>query len=76
MPFGDLAQALPLAAVALDGSIVEYQRVAADVLTLEPGASHVGAHSLYYRVAFQLGDGADDDDNRPADCQCRCSPAS
>ena len=52
MPFGDLAQALPLAAVALDGSIVEYQRVAADVLTLEPGASHVGAHSLYYRVAF------------------------
>lgn len=40
MPFSDLAEALPLAAVPLDRSIVEYQWIAPDVLAFKAGAPH------------------------------------
>ena len=33
----------------------------ADVAAFEPGAPHAGAHPLDDQVAFELGDGADDD---------------
>ena len=61
MSFGDFSDALALAAVALDSSTIQYQWIAADVLALEPGAPHAGAHPLDDQVAFQFGDGADDD---------------
>jgi hypothetical protein len=38
MAFGNLAKALAFAAVALDGGIVEYQGISADMLAFEPGA--------------------------------------
>ena len=66
MSFGDLARALPLAAVALDGSIVECQWLTADMLAFEAGAPHAGAHPLDDQVAFEFGDGADDHDDGPA----------
>ena len=66
MAFCYLAKALALAAVPLDGSIVEYQRVAADVLAFKAGAPHAGAHPLDNKVAFEFGDGAyDHDDGSP-----------
>src|ERR1039458_6357817 len=40
VPFGDLAKALALTAVVLDGGIVQLQRFASDLLTLEAGAPH------------------------------------
>ena len=66
MAFGDLSDALALAAVALDGGVVQYQRIAADVLALKPGAPHAGAHPLDDQIAFQFGNGADDDHDGPA----------
>src|ERR1035437_7701582 len=59
--FCDLAQALALAAVPLDGSMVEFQRVAADVLAFKAGAPHAGPHPLDDQVALEFGDGANDD---------------
>jgi hypothetical protein len=44
--FGDLAKALAMLTVSLDGSVVEDQRISADVLVFEAGAPHAGAHSL------------------------------
>ena len=63
---GDLTDALALAAIALDGGVVELQRLASDVLALKPGAPHAGAHPFDDQVAFQFCDGADDDHDSPA----------
>src|ERR1035437_3671142 len=64
--FGDLADALPLDTVVLDGGMVQLQRFAADVLPLQPGAPHAGAHSLDDQVAFEFRDGADDHNYGPS----------
>jgi len=37
MGFGDLAQALAILAVAVDGGVVELQRITADVLAFQDG---------------------------------------
>jgi len=66
MPSGDLAKALALAAVALDGGVVQYEGIAADVTAFEAGAPHAGADPFDDQVALQLGDGADDDRDGPA----------
>jgi len=66
MPFGDLAKTLALAAVTLDGSIVECQRLSADVLASEAGAPHAGAPPLDDQVAFEVGAGVDDEDKNAA----------
>jgi len=66
MAFSDLAKALAMLAVFLDSEVVEYQRLAPDVLAFEPCAPHAGAHSLDDQVAFKLGDFADDDNDGPA----------
>ena len=66
MAFCDLSDALALAAVSLDGGVVQYQWIAADMLAFEPGAPHAGAHPLDDQVAFQFSDGADDDHDSPA----------
>jgi len=46
MVLRDLSKALTLTAVALDSSVVQLQRIAADLAALEPGAPHAGAHPL------------------------------
>ena len=66
MAFGDLPDALATLTVLLDGGVVQYQRSSADVLAFEPGAPHAGAHPFDDQVAFQFGDGADDDHDGPA----------
>src|ERR1035437_313590 len=65
MAFGDLAQTQALAAVLLDSGTVQYQRLAADVLTLQTSAPHAGAHPFDDQTAFKLSDGADDHDDGP-----------
>ena len=60
MALGDLAKALSTAAVLLDSGMVQYQRIAADVLTFEAGAPHAGADPLNDQATFEFGDGADD----------------
>ena len=62
MGFGDLAQALAILAVSLDGGMVELQRITADVLAFKTGAPHAGAHPFDDQRALQLSDGADDHD--------------
>ncbi len=66
MAFCDLAKALTAFAVSLDSSAVQDQWVSADVLAFEPGAPHAGAYPLDDQVAFQFGNGADDDHDDPA----------
>src|ERR1035438_10483496 len=61
-----LSKTLPLGAVMLDPGVVELQRVVADVAAFKAGAPHAGAHSLDDQVAFEFGDGADDDYDGPA----------
>jgi len=66
VPFCDLAQALAILKVFLDSCVIEYQWVAADVLAFEACAPHSGAHAFHYKVAFEFGDGADDDNDSPS----------
>ena len=66
MGFGDLAQALAILAVAVDGGVVELQRITADVLAFKTGAPHAGAHPFDDEVALQFSDGADDNHDGPA----------
>ena len=61
MAFCNLAKTLSLAAVSLDGGVVQFQWMAADVTAFEASAPHAGAHSLDDEVALKLSDGADDD---------------
>ena len=69
---GDLAQAASGLPVTDDGATIYVQRPASDMPALELGAPHAGAHPLDDQVAFQLGDGADDDHHRPAQRAARC----
>ena len=61
MAFCNLAKTLSLAAVSLDGGVVQFQWMAADVTAFESGSPHACAHSLDDEVALKLCDGADDD---------------
>jgi len=63
---GDLAEALAAAAVATDGGMVEIERLPSDVPAFELGLPHACPHPLDDQAAFQLSDGADDDDDSPA----------
>jgi hypothetical protein len=58
---GDLSDALATLTVLLDGEAVQDQRSSADALAFETGAPHAGADPLDNQVAFELGDGSDDD---------------
>jgi hypothetical protein len=64
--FSDLAKALAMLAVSLDGGVVQDQRISADVLAFKAGAPHAGAHPLDDQVTFQFGNCADDDHDGPA----------
>src|ERR1019366_8967199 len=66
MSAGDLAQALSMLTVLNDCGPVEIKGSASDVAAFEASAPHAGAHSLDDQVAFQFGDGADDDHDSPA----------
>ncbi len=43
----------------------------ADVLAIEPGPPHAGPNPLHYKVTFQFGNGADDDDDGAAQWAAR-----
>lgn len=58
---GQLAEAVAAAAIPKDGGVIELERAASDGTSFETGAPHAGAHPLDDQVAFQLGDGSDDD---------------
>src|SRR6476646_9321982 len=60
MAFGDLPQALSLAAVTPDGLLVQGQRISSDVPAFEARPSHAAANPLDDQAALELGDGADD----------------
>ncbi len=49
-----------------DGITIKIERQASDASAFEPGTAHAGLDSLDDQVAFELRDGADDDDDRPA----------
>ena len=66
MDFGYLPKALSVLTVIFDGSAIELERPASDVLTLKLGAPHAGAHTFNYKAALQLSDGSDDDDDGTA----------
>src|ERR1035437_4770183 len=46
--------------------MIEIKRLPSDVPAFELGPPHAGAHPFDDQAALQLGDGADDDDYRPA----------
>ena len=66
MPFSNLSQTLAMQTIPLDGCMVELQRSATDALAFEAGAPHSGAHPFDDQVAFEFGDGADDDNDSPS----------
>src|ERR1035441_4614373 len=55
-----LAQALPLLAVAADGGSIEHQGLPSDMTSFKFGPPHAGAHPFDDQAAFQLSDGADE----------------
>ena len=66
MALGQLAEALAALPIPEDGGVVEVQRLASDVLAFELGPPHAGPHPLDDEAALEFSDGADDDDDRPA----------
>jgi len=59
---GQLGEAHAAGPVPKQCAAVDLERGTADLTTFETGAPHAGAHPLDNKVAFQLGDGADDYD--------------
>lgn len=66
MAAGDLAQALAVPAIAEDGITIDSDRLPSDVPSLELGPPHACADPFDDEVAFEFGDGADDDHDGPA----------
>ena len=66
MTFGDLTEAVSLAAFPADGGLIENQGVAADVAAFEAGAPHAGAYPLDDEVALEFRDSTDDHDQGAA----------
>ena len=60
-----LAQAVSAVAVPQDGGVIKLERLAPDMTAFEPSAAHPGPAPLDDEIALQLGDGADDDHDRP-----------
>ena len=57
----------PFLAIPHQGIAINVEWRPADMPALELGAAHAGAHTLNNQVAFQFGDGADDDDHGAAE---------
>jgi hypothetical protein len=62
---GDLAQTLSACALLENSDPVDIERAPADVPPLQPGATHSCPHPFDDEIAFELSDGADDDDDGP-----------
>jgi len=67
MGLGDLGQAVAAGAVLEDSDPIDVEWTPADMSALQPGAAHSCPHPFDDEVALQLGDGADDDDDRPSE---------
>jgi len=63
---GDLAETLPAPAFSKDGITIESKRWTSDMLAIEPGAPHAGAHPLDDQAAFKFRDRTDDHDDGAA----------
>ena len=63
---GYLTETLPEMAITQDGLSIQNECGATDGSAFQFGAPHAGADSLDDQVAFQFSDGADDDDDGPA----------
>src|SRR5664280_1007962 len=59
-----LAQTLPLLAVAVDGGSIEHQGLPSDMTSFKFGPPHAGAHPFDDQATLELGDGADDNHDR------------
>ena len=66
MAASDLAQALPLAPVTVDGFAVDFDGLTTDVASFEAGAPHAGADPLDDQIAFKFSNRSDDHDDGPA----------
>ncbi len=63
---GDLAEALAVLAVQNDSLAIQIERWTADGPAFETCPPHAGTHPFDDQAPLQLGDDADDDDDRPA----------
>jgi hypothetical protein len=61
-----VAEGLAVLPITEQRNAIDLQWSPADLLTFEAGTPHPGAHSFYNKVAFEFGDGADNDDHGPA----------
>ncbi len=64
--FRQLSQAETTLTITVDRIAIKIERLASDAPAFEPRTAHAGLDSLDDQVAFELRDGADDDDDRPA----------
>jgi hypothetical protein len=63
---GDLGQAHCAVTVTENGGAVEVEWGATDMPAFQFGAAHTSSYAFDNKVTFQLGDGADDDDDGAA----------
>ncbi len=61
-----LSEALAAAPFANDSLAIDIKSGATDVLALKAGSPHAGSDSFDDQAPFELGDGADDHDDGPA----------
>ena len=66
MHLGQFAQTEAMGTIAEQGLPIYVEPWPADMLSLQPGSPHAGPHAFDDQAAFQLGDGADDDDHGAA----------
>jgi hypothetical protein len=66
MPPGELPQALATLAVILDSRVVHHHGTAADLPAFEAGPPHSAAHPFDDESSLELGDGADNHADGPA----------
>jgi hypothetical protein len=66
MDLGQLTQAEAMGSIPEQGLMIEVESWPPDMLAFELGSPHAGPDALYYKVAFELGNGADDDDDGAA----------
>ena len=66
MHFRQFVQAHAAGTVSQDRFAIDLERGTADPPALEPGSPHAGTDTFHDQVALELGDGTDDDHDRPA----------
>ena len=66
MHFRQFVQAHTAGTVSQDRFAIDFERGTADAPAFQPGTPHAGTDTFDDQVALELGDGTDDDDDRPA----------